>query len=365
MGGLLKHSGLLVLAFVVAILAVVCHPASAQLQFSSADGSASLKLGVLGQFQGQSIQNDSATNSEDDLYFRRLRLLGLFKLGDKLSVYFDTDDPNLGKGTGTGSKNINSSMYIQDFVVTYAFAHEFQMEGGEILVPVSYNHLQSAGQLMPLDYGPFSFTETTAIQANVGRDYGADVRGYLASDHLEYRFGVFQGVRGIEDVNSFRYSGRLSLWVMGAQTGLFYYGTSLGKKQSMEIGGSFDRQKDYSAYSGDFFWDQPIGNGDGFTFQFDYTKWDGGILLPEIPKQNTILLEAGYYLAAIKTQPFFQYSEENFSNSALADEKRITGGLGWYFAAHSSDLKLAYTRLQATGAPDRNQYQLQYQVFIW
>ncbi|HEV3073434.1 MAG TPA: hypothetical protein VHB47_03355 [Thermoanaerobaculia bacterium] len=364
MGVFSRRMGWSALAVTAAAAALAVHPAAAQLQFSTADGGTSLKLGVLGQLQAQDIDTPDGKDSAKDLYFRRLRLVGQFKYGDKLSVYFDTDSPNLGKGNADGTKNINTSIYIQDFVVTYTFAHEFQLDGGEILLAQSYNHNTSSAQLMPLDFGPFTFTETGAIQGNVGRDYGAQARGYLGSDHLEYRLGIFQGDRGKDETNAFRYAGRLSLWVFGAQTGLFYRGTSLGQIQSMEIGGSFDRQKQYSAYTGDFFWDQPVGNGDGVTLQFDYTKWDGGTFIP-IPKQNTILAEAGYYLGAIKTQPFFQYSRENFDHNSNPDQKRTTFGLGFFPRGHNSDVKFAYTRLQGTGQVSRNQYQLQYQIFIW
>ena len=353
-------------ALAAAVLSLAApRPAPAQLLWSAADGSASVKLGVLGQVQGQDIDAPDGQQSAKDLYFRRLRLIGQFTYGDKLSVFFDTDDPNLGKGNADGTKNVNSSMYVQDFVVTYAFAHGLQLDGGEILLAQSFNHNTSAAQLLPLDYGPFTFTETGAIQGNVGRDYGAQMRGYLANDHLEYRLGAFQGNRGQGEVNAFRYAGRLSLWVFGAQTGLFYRGTSLGKAQSMEIGGSFDRQKQYSAYTGDFFWDQPIGNGDGLTLQYDYTKWDGGSFLAEIPKQNTALAEAGYYLSVIKTQPFFQYSTEDFDHHSHPGQKRTTFGLGFFPRGHNSDLKFAYTRLQGTGQVSRSQYQLQYQIWIW
>ena len=40
---------------------------------------------------------------------------------------------------------------------------------------------------------------------------------------------VFQGFRGKGNTNEFRYAGRLSFRVYGAQTGFFYRGTSLGK----------------------------------------------------------------------------------------------------------------------------------------
>jgi hypothetical protein len=365
MGDFSQRMGWSAFAVAAAAVALAAHPAAAQLQFSSADGASSLKLGVLGQLQGQDLETPDGKDSSKDLYFRRLRLLGLFKYGDKLTVYFDTDSPNLGKGNADGTKNVNTSIFIQDFVVNYAFAHEFQLEGGEIFIAQSYNHNTSVGQLMPLDFGPFTFTESSAIQANNGRDYGAQLRGYLASDHLEYRLGVFQGDRGTNETNAFRYAGRLSLWVVGAQTGLFYRGTSLGQIQSMEVGGSFDRQKQYSSYTGDFFWDQPVGNGDGVTLQFDYTKWDGGTFLMAIPKQDTILAEAGYYLGAIKTQPFVQYSSEDFDHHSNPDQKRTTFGLGFFPHGHNSDVKFAYTRLQGTGQVSRRQYQLQYQVYIW
>jgi hypothetical protein len=352
-------------AVVLAALLLAGAPAAAQLQWSSPDGGTSLKLGVLGQLQAQSLDTADATDQEKDIYIRRLRLLGFFKWGDKLSVFFDTDAPNLGKGNADGTKNVNSSIFIQDFVVTYAFAREFHLDGGEILLADSYNHNTGAAYLMPLDFGPFTFTETTPIQANVGRDYGAQARGYLAGDHLEYRLGVFQGKRGENESNAFRYAGRLSLWVFGPQTGLVYRGTSLGKIQSLEVGGSFDRQKQFSAYTGDLFWDQPVGGTGGFTLQADYTRWDGGTFLTAIPKQSTVLIEAGYYLAPLQAQPFFQFGEENFDHHSNPDQKRYTFGLGYYFAGQTSDLKFAYTRLDQLGAPKRDQFQLQYQVFLW
>src|ERR1700730_14046400 len=89
---------------VAAACALAAHPAAAQLQFSSAAGGTSLKLG---QLQAQDIDTPDGQDSSKDLYIRRLRLLGLFKYGDKLSVYFDTDDPNLGKGNADGTKNVN------------------------------------------------------------------------------------------------------------------------------------------------------------------------------------------------------------------------------------------------------------------
>jgi Phosphate-selective porin O and P len=364
--GVAVATGVAAMAAISAIgfLLAAARPASAQLALSSADGSTSLKLGVLGQLQAQDIDTPDGKKSAKDLYVRRLRLIGLFKYGDKLSLFFDTDNPNLGKGNADGTKNVSTSTFIQDLVLGYAFAHELQLEAGEMLLPTSFDHVSGASTLLTLDYGAFTFNELAALQSNNGRDYGLQARGYLAGDHLEYRLGGWQGNRGKNEVNSFRYSGRLSLWVMGTQTGIYYTANSLGKRQSMEIGGSFDRQKQYSAYTGDFFWDQPVGGGNAFTAQVDYTRWDGGTFV-DVPKQSTVLVEAGFYVAPIKSQPFFQYSDQSFDHHSHPDQKRTTFGLGFYPYGHTSDLKFAYTRLTETGQGSRNQYQLQYQVYVW
>ena len=226
-------------------------PATAQLQFSSADGKQSFKIGILGQLQAESIENGNAKDdSANNLFLRRLRLLGNFKLSDQLTVFFDTDSPNLGKGNPDGTKN-NADIFIQDFVVTYAFRKEFQLDGGMLLMAQSYNHNQSAATLLALDYGPYTFVESVPTTSRTGRDYGLQARGYLGGDHLEYRAGVFQGVRGVNNTNSFRYAGRLAYYVFGPETTYFYRGTSLGKTQTLSIGGSFDRQEDYKSVGAD------------------------------------------------------------------------------------------------------------------
>ena len=264
-------------------------------------------------------------------------------------------------------------MFIQDVIATYTFDKAFQIDAGMLLLGQSYNHLQSAATLMTVDYGPYTFVESTPFGLRAGRDFGAEARGYLAGDHVEYRAGVFQGQRGVNATNSFRYTGRLAFYVFSPETTYFYRGTSLGKTQTLSIGGSFDQQngnagqKGYSTYGADLFWDQPVAGGDGLTVQLDYNQWDGGTFLPSLPKQKVTLFEAGYYLHAIKLQPFFQYSRENFDvvTATRQDEKRTQGGLAWFFNGHNANLKLAYTKIDRDRAKTRNQIWLQYQVYAF
>jgi len=370
MGGFVKISSRkLNVSAVAAVLMLVvliaaAAPASAQLVLTSADGKQSIKLGILGQFALQTLDTANGQETTKDLFIRRARVIGQVKWGDDLSLFFDTDSPNLGKGNPDGSKN-NADLFLQDFVVTYTVAKEFQLDGGLILLAQDYNHNSSAASLLTVDYGAYTFNETTATTSRTGRDYGVQARGYLFDDHLEYRVGAFQGFRGIDSKNDFRYAGRLAFYVVGPETGLFYRGTSLGKLQTLSIAGSFDTQKDYSNYGFDVFFEQPVNGGDGLTAQFDYNWLNGKAFLPAIAKQKIWLGEVGYYFHTLKLQPFFQYNSEKFDVAGHVDEDRFFGGLAYYLQGHNSNIKVQFGRLEPKGGVKRNQFNVQYQVFAF
>jgi hypothetical protein len=366
MKDLLKRSTLIAVTLLVP-LAFFVPRAEAQLQVTSPDGTISGRFGLLGQVTGETLENASTTapHTAQDLYLRRIRFIAGFKLWDNLNVFFDTDSPNIGKGDGAGGKNA-TDIFVQDLLVTYTFAKAFQIDGGFFLPPNSYNHTQSAAQLLAIDYGPNSFLESTPLQERVGRDYGVEARGYLGGDHVEYRAGVFQGNRS-KVYNSFLYGARLSFWVFGAQTGYVYRGTSLGKTQSLEIGGSYSKQNDYTSYDVDLFWDQPVAGGDGVTLQVDYNHLDGGVFLRTLPEQKNILVELGYYAHAIKLGPYGQYTKRTFDVEVGAnrDETRYEIGLAWYPHGYNSNLKLGVGKIDRDTDPKRTQVRLQYQVYAF
>ncbi|MGE5232658.1 MAG: hypothetical protein ACM3OB_00980 [Acidobacteriota bacterium] len=364
-----RVAGVLVLAAAAALLVAV--PAVAQFgpfQMTTADGKQSFKLGLLGQLQAQSLDTASGSDTTKDMFLRRARILGAIKLTDKLSVFFETDSPNIGKSNPDGSKT-GTSMYLQDFAVTYAHSNAFNVDAGVLLTDTSYNHMQSAASLMAIDYGPFTFVESGPLTENVGRDHGVRVRGYLADDHVEYRGGVYTGLRGTNGTNDFRYNGRIAFWAWGIEKGLFYRGTSLGKTKSLGIGVSYDSQKQYSNFGADLFWDQPVAGGDGITLQIDYSQVDGSsgstVFIASLPKQDNIMGELGYYLHSAKIMPYVQYAKEDFKLASKADQTRTQIGIGWYPLGHNSNFKFAYTKVESQGAKDRNQWQLQYQFFVF
>ncbi|HVT19321.1 MAG TPA: hypothetical protein VHQ90_24470 [Thermoanaerobaculia bacterium] len=363
MGRFSYGRGSLALCLLALLPAAAVSPVAAQITVTSADGQQSARIGLLGQLQAEALDTPDGQHSQDNLFFRRIRISASYKYGEKLTAFAELDSPNLGKGNPDGSKNA-TDVFFQHFEIVYAFSHQLHLEGGLIFTPNSYNHNQSSATLLGIDFGPYTFVESAPLGSRNGRDYGAEVRGYLAGDHLEYRAGVFQGVRGKSSANALRTAGRLAVYLWGAETGVLYRGTSFGKLATLSLGASYDIQKSYHSYTGDLFFEQPVAGGDGVTIQADYTLLDGKDFITALPKQKDLFAEAGYYFHAIKLQPFFQYARQDFSVAKQNDEHRAGVGLAYYFDRHNSDLKLQWTEIDHRGVKKRKDVVLQYQLWI-
>jgi hypothetical protein len=366
-----RHVTTLVVLFGGLIVTGWAAPASAQWQLETKDGKATVKVGFLAQPQVESLETPDGTGHSTNLFLRRFRILFGGKVSDKWTYFFETDSPNLGKAAPdktvnpTGAKDAGN-MYIQDMFVTYNYSNDFKIDGGLMLLAQSHNHEQSAATLLPVDYGPYTFLESGPTQERVGRDYGVQVRGYPGKQHIEYRLGVFQGVRGVEARNAVRVAGRAVYYPYAAETGFFYGGTNQGSKRLVGLGASFDRQKEYGTYGADAFVDQPIHKGQqGVTAQFNWVRFDGGKFLPSLPKQDTYLVEAGYHLMKGTYTPFVQYAVRDFADAASADQNSLQVGLAYWMAAHQRNLKFSAGRLHTRGRSDQTQVLLQLQIFFY
>lgn len=357
------HTTGLVLA---ALLAAA--PASAQWQITSPDGSSKLTLGVLAQLQAEELQPIGTEDWQQNVFARRFRIVVGGKINDRVSLFADTDVPNLGKGVTSGAavgNKVDNTMFLQDLAVTYTVRSELKVDAGMLLVPASHNGLQSAASHLTLDYGPWSFLQSDSTRSKVGRDYGVLARGYLGDRHLEYRLGVLQGARGADARRPFRSAYRIAYYPFEADTGLFYTGTTLGKRRLWSVGFGGDHQLDYNTWSADVFVDQPIAGGDGITFQADFTRYDGGVTFPALARQDVMMFEAGYYFHKAKVSPFVQYSVRDFEAAASKDETKLIGGLAYWDSGHKFNLKAAYAVLGRDGAQDGKQFVLQAQVYAF
>jgi hypothetical protein len=351
------------LALAAAGLALVAVPAQAQFEVASKDGKSSIKFGLLAQPQAEWIDTATDEGTSQNLFVRRLRILMGGKIGENVSFFVETDSPNLGKADDTGKKNADT-IFMQDIIVTYAFSKALMIDSGLLLTPNSHNSEQGATTLLPIDYAPYSFLASTPTGSRVGRDYGLQARGYLASDHFEYRLGFYQGAREAGSSNAFRSVTRVVWYPFEAETGFFYTGTNFGKKKILAIGASYDQQSDYKAPAFDVYLDWPVGKN-AVTAQVDFINYDGGSFLTTLPEQDTVHLEAGFFFAGAKLEPFINYNQRDYADAAKADEKVSQIGLAYWYSNHNFNVKLGYGKFEKDRAKDQNQVVLQAQLFFY
>jgi hypothetical protein len=246
------------------------------------------------------------------------------------------------------------------------------LDGGLILVPTSYNHLQSAASLVAIDYGPFTFVENGPMQERTGRDTGIQARGVLGEKLVEYRLAAFQGVRGSNDANPLRGTARVSVHPLKtAAKGLFYPGTGFGKAKALSLGAAVDMQKDYSSVHGDAYLEWPVAPGSTLNLQVDVSTYDGGDMLPTLPKQMTALVEAGGTLMENRLGGWVQFSMRDFDDERRGDVTNIHAGIGYYLDGHRSAVKFG-VNMASTDTPkggvdvkDVSTVTLQYQAFYF
>lgn len=347
-------------SFVAALAAgAMLLPAGAHAQAAiKVNDNVSLRFGVLVQAWAD-LQQDAAANQnyQQNIFLRRARLLFGGQVAPRVTFFVETDAANLGRVSGNGAKGIAPTVILQDAWAEYKVSDALQIDGGLMLIPLCRNCLQSAATLLPLDYGAYTFTASTPTQSTVGRDVGVQAKGYLLENRVEYRAGLFQGLReGVVGVgnsvagrNAFRVAGRVQVNLLEPEvTPFFYTGTYLGKKRVLAIGAGIDAQQDYTAYAVDGFFDHPVGTaGDGFTLQGDFIHFDGGNFLA-IAKQNTFYVETGYYNNASHLMPFASFGTRSLSNAPAnntTEDTRFQLGLGWMPSGHNANVKLAWNHV--------------------
>jgi hypothetical protein len=345
-----------------AFLALQASPARAQVQVSAGQD-VTFKFGALAQFQADTVTNPETDDRTTNLFIRRIRLIVGGQIAKNITFFIETDAPNLGK-TVSGEKNISPSVIVQDAYAEFKLRDELMIDAGLMYVPFSRNYLQAGGTLLAIDYGAFTFVSSAPTDATNGRDTGFEARGYLLDNRLEYRAGMFQGVRDDRSTNPLRYAGRVQYNFFDTETAFFYTGTSLGTKRSLAVGAAFDTQEHYHAYAVDTFVDMPVGPG-AFTGQFDYTHLDGEDTITSLPKQDNILIEAGYLVRSIHLTPFLQFANQDVVAAGTADDQRWSIGASYWWHRHNVNIKGAYGTLRRVGSERQHQFTVQLQLFYY
>jgi hypothetical protein len=268
-------------------------------------------------FQGQADWQQVAAggDAQQNLFLRRMRLMFGATIANRFSFFAETDNPNLGKSTGT-SKTISSGLLLQDAFFGYRPVENLDIWAGLIIIPLCRNCMQSATSLMAMDYGAFSFLQSAPTTSAVGRDTGFLARAYGFKKHLEVRLGAFQGVRQAGSTNGFRYAGRVQYSFGDPDVvQMFYGGSTFGAKRMVVVGGGFDRQDDYQAVAGDITVDQPLGPGAVSAVRRHPLRRRH--VLKTLPRQNRPAVRGRVHLKKMKLAPYVQVAMQRFDAEAL------------------------------------------------
>jgi len=109
-----------------------------------------VRLGVLGQVQGEWLGDPADDGTTQNLFIRRIRLLFGGQVAKNVTFFAEADAPDLGK-TVNGDKNISPGVIVQDAFGTFTVDDAFALDAGLMFVPFSRNSIQTAATLLPID----------------------------------------------------------------------------------------------------------------------------------------------------------------------------------------------------------------------
>jgi hypothetical protein len=336
-----------------------------------------IKVGILAQIHAQAAQEQTSAAQDADpsfdrhwmrqIYVRRLRLLLSGSISENTSFFFDSDAPNIGKVDGSGGKPSKVQMYVQDAQIQHTVVPEFGVIAGLQLVGTTRNSLQGAASLMSIDYGAYQFVTSGPLDNNVGRDLGVNFRGFLASERLEYRAGIFSG-RNFNLYSPLRTTVRINYAFKDREKGFFYTGTSLGKSEILSLGAGLDAQGGFCEASVDGFADMAIGETSFLTLSASLSVLDGGgsdvdstFFTSSIPKQSIVFAEAGWFNRDWGVQPLVKYESQSVHatvlkqvgategtlalQNSLRSSKRLGIGVNYFSDSHNASVKVLYEQI--------------------
>ena len=346
-------------------LLVACMPAPAQIVVKNGD--VNLKFGVQGQMWADWTQDASgAQNYQQNFYLRRARLIMAGDIGKDIDFFFETDDPKL----GITPKNLATGFILQDALMEWKPATQFQVGAGLFIVPFSRNGLQSTLSYVTLDISPISTVSNTSLQSCALRDTGFQFKGFFAKERLQYRVGAFDGERDASGHNSLRTAGYFQYDFFDREKTYLFTGTALGKQKILAVDAGADKQGSYRGYSANTAAALPVNGGDEVAAQFQYIHYDGRTKFSAIANQNDFLLEAAYYVHQAKIQPFLKYEAQDFVAASNGSKDINRFGLGASYYIRGQNLKWTCLYLRAlpqntTALKPSNEFTVQLQLMYF
>lgn len=279
--------------------------------------------------------------------------------GDKLGM----DEINDSSGDGLGS-----GIALRDGWITYKLlGNDLMVQVGRMYVPFTRNYGTTSTKAMltaDLDWGQAGLRSGIFYPSTIGRDDAITLWGNVLQDKLQYRLMVGDGeeddVKNPDD--NMRFAGRLSYNVFDPETAWFNAETYLGKKHVLALGAGFDFEQDlmiggteddYTAWTVDLLYDQPLSNGDSVTLALSYidiSHCANGVSWTDFSAGddgNLISAKAGYYfgnnIGPGNLQPYAQI--QNISSDEDGDDDTLIygAGLNYYIKGPGNKITLDVT----------------------
>jgi hypothetical protein len=342
------------------------------------DENVAFSAGFWGQLWYQTISDGRDTDGDGqqdkgiyDTLVRRAYLYAKADFLDKITLFTHLAGDRIGQDymKRRPSLGLGANMVFRDAWITFDFFDDaFKIQVGRMYVPLTRNYGTTSTKAMlnlDLDWAQGGVRGGIFYPSRVGRDDGLCLWGNVFEKRLQYRFMVAKGVYD-DDINPGdhpRFAGRLSWAFWEPETAWFNQGTYLGKKKVLTVGAGFDFQdnlrtgpsgnkQDYSAWTLDIHWDQPLGPDKGAVTaeaavihvnngvnSLNYTRFSRG------GDATIYSLKAGHLLP---WRLFFGRIQPNIHFERIDPESGEAtniygGGINYFFKGHANKLSFDVT----------------------
>jgi hypothetical protein len=343
------------------------------------DGDRSLDIGFWGQAWYQWAEDardgDGDGIADDDLndfMIRRSYLSIKGKVTPMLGFFVHYAADRVGQdGLDTPGMGLGTGLAVRDAWMTAKLLDEsLMLQVGRMYVPFTRNYGTTSTKALlttDLDWTQGGVRGGIFYPSKVGRDDGVCLWGNVIDDRLQYRLMVSEGVEGNEPSpltagyntttnrdDNLRFVGRVSVSLLDPEKGWFNQGTYPGKKSILSIGAGIDHQpdltvtparttQDYTAWTVDLHYDEPIGEG-GVTLEaayIDINNGSNGINYTRMApgEDATIISVKAGFLFPAQIQPFVHYEKLNMENGN-ADTDIYGGGFNYFIKGHANKVSL-------------------------
>ena len=344
---------------VIALLAGTL-PAGAQIVVKANDD-VNFKLGILGQFQADTIDNPDG-DPEYQQSLRQAPAPDLRRTGRKERVVFRGDRRAEPRQDAARRKEHSALADSSGRLRGGPRGRRLHARRGADVHPVLAQQPSERGDPVADRLRREHVQRSAPTESSTGRDTGFQARGYLFGNRLEYRVGAFQGMRDAGSGTRSALPGGCNTTCSTPRPASSIRERISARRRSLRSVERSTRKRTFTPTTRMGFFDYPLGPG-AVTAQLGYNRFDGGDTLTTLAKQNDVLLEVGYFIQSAKVTPVLQFTHRDVAGGSAGDETRTAVGASYWWSGHNVNIKGLYTRISPSGLGKQNQFTVQLQIF--